>query len=114
MTAPLISDAIDEMEDRFGNRYDLVMIAAKRAKEIQQGSAPLIRTNSSNPLTIALEEIEAGVYPPPEGSASPQPPKADIEKQEALASKQEPVKRQNPLEESSAEEELKEDESDNE
>ncbi|MGC8833997.1 MAG: DNA-directed RNA polymerase subunit omega [Armatimonadota bacterium] len=112
MTAPLISDAIDEMENRFGNRYDLVMIAAKRAKEIQQGSAPLIRTNSTNPLTIALEEIEAGVYPPPEGSASPQPPKAGFGKQEALVSKQESAKRQNPLEESSTEEELEE--SDNE
>ena len=111
MTAPLISDAIDEMENKFGNRYDLVMIAAKRAKEIQQGKAPLIRTNSTNPLTIALEEIEAGVYPPPEGGSSPQSLEAD---EEALGKKRELAGHREFSEEFSAEEEESEGESDSE
>lgn len=60
----MISPKITEVEDRFGNIYDVVILAAQRAKEIQQGSPPLIKTNSVHPLTIALEEIAAGVYPP--------------------------------------------------
>lgn len=80
MPAPLISDSIDELENKFGNRYDLVMIAAKRAKELQEGHPPLIRTDATNPLTIALEEIEAGKYPLPEGSQAVQlPPVAHAE-----------------------------------
>jgi DNA-directed RNA polymerase subunit omega len=58
---------IDEMEERIGSRYDLVMLAAKRAKQLQEGAPPLVRTESTNPLTIALEEIAAGRYPRPEG-----------------------------------------------
>ena len=52
-----------ELEEKFGSRYDLVLLAAHRAKELQRGNAPLIRTYSNNPLTIALEEIAAGKYP---------------------------------------------------
>lgn len=74
MSAPLISDSIDELENKFGNRYDLVMIAARRAKELQEGKPPYIRTESTNPLTIALEEIEAGKYPLPEGAEAELPP----------------------------------------
>ncbi|MGQ9525680.1 MAG: DNA-directed RNA polymerase subunit omega [Armatimonadota bacterium] len=79
MSAPLISNSIDELENRFGNRYDLVMVAARRAKELQEGHPPLIRTDSTNPLTIALEEIEAGKYPPPEGAEAEWSPVAHAE-----------------------------------
>ncbi|MGQ9455437.1 MAG: DNA-directed RNA polymerase subunit omega [Armatimonadota bacterium] len=44
----------------WGSKYALTTLAAKRAKQIKDGSAPLIRTKSSNPLTIALEEIALG------------------------------------------------------
>lgn len=45
------------------NKYALVMLAAKRAKQLQeQGIArrALVNSSSQNPLTIALEEIAAG------------------------------------------------------
>lgn len=45
------------------NKYALVILAAKRAKQLQeQGIArrALVKANSNNPLTIALEEIAAG------------------------------------------------------
>lgn len=54
---------MNELEDKFGSRYDLVLLAANRAKQLQAGAPPLIRTTSSNPLTIALEEIASGKYP---------------------------------------------------
>lgn len=51
-----------DMLNRF-NKYALVMLAAKRARQLQeQGIArrALVKSSSSNPLTIALEEIAAG------------------------------------------------------
>lgn len=55
------------------NKYALVMLAAKRAKHLQeQGIArrSLVKSSSSNPLTIALEEIAAGRLIP---SFNPEP-----------------------------------------
>lgn len=48
----------DKLEN-WGSKYSLVILAAKRAKQLKQGAKPLIKTNSVNPLTIALEEIAA-------------------------------------------------------
>lgn len=56
----MIYPSADTIEDRVGSRYSLVVIAAKRAKQIKEGAPILIETASTNPLTIALEEIAAG------------------------------------------------------
>jgi len=56
----LIYPSADTIEDRVGSRYSLVVLAAKRAKQIKEGSPHLIDTLSTNPLTVALEEIAAG------------------------------------------------------
>jgi len=42
-----------------GNRFDLILIASRRARELSHGWAPLVKTTSSNTIT-ALKEIEAG------------------------------------------------------
>jgi len=55
----MIYPSPDKLE-KAGSRYGLVTLAAKRAKQIKNGAAPLIDTDSPNPLTIALEEIAAG------------------------------------------------------
>jgi DNA-directed RNA polymerase omega subunit len=55
------------------NKYALVILAAKRAKHLQeQGIArrSLVKSSSSNPLTIALEEVAAGRLVP---SFNPEP-----------------------------------------
>lgn len=41
------------------SRYKLVMLASRRARQIVDGSEPLIETNSKKPVTIAIEEIMA-------------------------------------------------------
>jgi len=56
----LIYPSADMIEDKIASRYSLVVVAAKRAKQIKEGSPVLIDTASTNPLTIALEEIAAG------------------------------------------------------
>ena len=55
-----ISASSDSIKANVPNRYSLVVLAAKRAKQIREGSPILINTTSTNWLTIALEEIAAG------------------------------------------------------
>lgn len=56
----MIYPSADIIEQKVGSRYSLVVLAAKRAKQIKEGAPLLIDTLSTNPLTIALEEIAAG------------------------------------------------------
>jgi len=42
------------------NKYLLVMMAAKRAKELKKGAKPLVESKHRKPTMIALEEIKAG------------------------------------------------------
>lgn len=42
-----------------GNRYDLVLIAAHRVKELKRGFFPKIKTKTG-PVLTSLQEIEEG------------------------------------------------------
>jgi DNA-directed RNA polymerase subunit omega len=42
-----------------GNRYDLVLIASARARELRRGHAPRIKT-THKPIVTALNEVEQG------------------------------------------------------
>jgi DNA-directed RNA polymerase omega subunit len=42
------------------NKYLLTMMIAKRAKQLQSGSKPLLKSKHKQPILIALEEIKAG------------------------------------------------------
>ena len=42
------------------SKYRLVIIAAKRTKQLMRGAEPLIAPRSSKPTYIALEEVGAG------------------------------------------------------
>ena len=68
----MIHPRIDELTDNVDTRYALVIVAAKRARQInnyhhQLGEGtfdefppPMVDTASKNYLTIALEEVAAG------------------------------------------------------
>lgn len=43
------------------NRFDLVLLAAKRARQIAMGAAPLVDDDGDKPTVIALREIALGV-----------------------------------------------------
>ena len=45
-------------------KFVLSNLAAKRAKQLREGAPPLVRVESSHPLTIALAEIAAGKIKP--------------------------------------------------
>lgn len=52
---------IEELMKRVDSKYRIVMIAAKRAKQINKGAHPLIQTKARKPTTISLEEIAQSV-----------------------------------------------------
>jgi DNA-directed RNA polymerase subunit omega len=70
------------IETGFDSNYRKVLVAARRARQIQSGSHALVPTQSTKACRIAQEEIEAGkiayvkadvpvVKPPIEGPAIP-------------------------------------------
>lgn len=53
---------VEECLEKVDNRFELVMLAAKRARQIATGGKePLVHEESDKPTVIALREIEEGL-----------------------------------------------------
>jgi DNA-directed RNA polymerase subunit omega len=64
------ADKLDALE----SRYALVIVAAKRARQIKEGARTFVKSRSNNPLTVALEEIANGsIIPVSTGEPEPLP-----------------------------------------
>jgi DNA-directed RNA polymerase subunit omega len=48
---------VEDCLDNVTNRYELVLLASKRARQIVLGSEPLVPTDDDKPTVIALREI---------------------------------------------------------
>ncbi len=48
---------VEDCLEHVDNRYDLVLLATKRARQIHLGAKPLVPENSDKPTVIALREI---------------------------------------------------------
>jgi DNA-directed RNA polymerase subunit omega len=48
-----VEDCLENIE----NRYDLVLLASKRARQISMGAEPLVPPKQDKPTVIALREI---------------------------------------------------------
>jgi len=53
----MINPSIDTLVTKVDSKYTLVVLAAKRAREIMDGSTSLVDSKSNKQVTIALEEI---------------------------------------------------------
>jgi DNA-directed RNA polymerase subunit omega len=51
---------IEQIRQQTESKYALVVAAAKRARAIMDGDPPLFEGERVKPVTIALEELEAG------------------------------------------------------
>lgn len=49
-----------KVEDGFDSHYSYVLVAARRARQLQMGSRPLIATRSTKACRVAQDEIAAG------------------------------------------------------
>lgn len=53
---------VEDAVAKVGNRFDLVLVAARRARQISMnGSKPLVEEENDKPTVIALREIEEGL-----------------------------------------------------
>lgn len=50
----------EELRKRVNDTYELIVLVAKRAREIQQGGEKLTIFRHSHPLTLAAHEISEG------------------------------------------------------
>lgn len=54
---PTVAELLDEVQD---NRYALVIMTAKRARQIASGDPILVKSEDESPVTLAAEEISEG------------------------------------------------------
>ncbi len=56
--------SIDELIDMVDSRYSLVTVVSKRARQIIDGSDVMVKTSTTNPVAIAIEEFYEDKYQP--------------------------------------------------
>ena len=57
MNNSMINPSVVELLEKVDDRYSLVILSSKRARQIIDGSQPQVKTESHKPLTIAINEI---------------------------------------------------------
>lgn len=57
MARTTVEDCLENVD----NRFQLVLIAAKRAREIALGEDPMVERDNDKPTVIALREIAEGL-----------------------------------------------------
>ncbi len=55
---------VEDCIDKVGNRFELVLLATKRARQITRGATPLVEIENDKPTVIALREIATGKIDP--------------------------------------------------
>ena len=48
-----------ELYHGFDSNYRYILVAARRARQLQNGASPLIETTATKPCRIAAQELEA-------------------------------------------------------
>jgi DNA-directed RNA polymerase subunit omega len=54
----MINPSVVDLLNKTRDRYSLVILTSKRARQIIEGSTPNISINSNKPLTIAINEVD--------------------------------------------------------
>ncbi|WIV10797.1 DNA-directed RNA polymerase subunit omega [Proteiniborus sp. MB09-C3] len=53
----MLYPSINELLKNVDSRYTLVLLVSKRARQIVDGSEPLVDPKSSKPVSIAVQEV---------------------------------------------------------
>ena len=56
----IIKPTVTDLLTRVDNRYELVIMTAKRARQIAAGAIPLTKGNETSEVTLAANEIAEG------------------------------------------------------
>ena len=60
MARVTVEDCLGQVD----NRFDLVLLATRRARQIAEGVEPLLPVENDKPTVVALREIAAGLINP--------------------------------------------------
>jgi len=52
---------VEDCLDHVDNRFNLVLLASKRARQLENGVEPLVPWDNDKPTVVALREIAAGL-----------------------------------------------------
>lgn len=52
---------VEDCLERLDNRYELVLLASKRARQLAMGLPPLVDEDADKPTVIALREVAEGL-----------------------------------------------------
>lgn len=55
---------VEDCLDKVDNRFQLVLVATKRARQLAMGKDPLLPWDNDKPTVVALREIAAGKVTP--------------------------------------------------
>lgn len=58
MNNSMINPSVVDLLEKVHDRYSLVILTSKRARQIIEGSTPQIDVDSNKPLTIAINEVD--------------------------------------------------------
>lgn len=60
MNNSMINPSVVELLKKVDNRYSLVIVTSKRARQLIEGAEPMVRATSNKPLTVAINEVNTG------------------------------------------------------
>jgi DNA-directed RNA polymerase subunit omega len=52
---------MQKIPENVGSKYRFIIIAAERAKQLQNNAKPKVKTRSNKPACIAMREVEQGL-----------------------------------------------------
>ena len=52
---------VEDCLENIPNRFDLILVASKRARQIARGAEPMVERENDKPTVLALREIAAGL-----------------------------------------------------
>ena len=56
----IVKPTVTSLLDIIDNRFKLVVVASKRARQIASGDEPITNVKEENPVTLAVNEISEG------------------------------------------------------
>lgn len=60
MSNSMISPPIVDLLEKVDNRYSLVVVTARRARQLIDGDKALVNIDSTKPVTISINEVNDG------------------------------------------------------
>ena len=75
----MLYPSINEIKHKADSRYTLVILAAKRARDIVDGKPPLVDCKVNRPVSIAAEEINEDMIKVRYPEDNPEEPEEEVE-----------------------------------